>query len=244
VDGVEDFCAGGDEMSSKRIPKELMTPYQRWEMASFAEDRSPPIEIAPEPEIVVPPPPAISAEEIAEIREQARSEGHAEGTQQGYAEGYAKGTRAAFEIGQQENIKVLQQLREVAVGFTTQIAASGETVAPQLLELALDVAKAMLKTALPARPELVLPLISAAMHALPSMQLPASLHVHPDDAALVRQHIGEEMSGNGWLIVADDDIERGSCRIETPGNQIDGSSVTRWRRIAASLSQDSDWLAP
>ena len=229
-------------MNSRRIPKELMTPYQRWEMASFDEDGrgiDTPDEPLPEPVVV----PAISEEELAAIREQAHAEAYEEGMKQGHAAGYAAGARAAFEAGAEQNAEVLEQLREVAMGFTTQVAASGETIAPQLLDLALDIAKAMLKTALPIRPELVLPIVESAMHALPGLQLPATLNLHPADADLVREKIGEDLIANGWLIAAADDIERGSCRIDSNTNQIDASSATRWRRVAASLSKESDWLA-
>jgi flagellar assembly protein FliH len=233
-------------MNSRRIPKELMTPYQRWEMASFDEDdalsevaAAAAATAAAEALIV----PAVSEEEIAAIREQAHAQAYEEGMKQGHAAGYAAGARAAFEAGNEKNTEVLQQLREIAVGFTTQVAASGETIAPQLLDLALDIAKAMLKTALPIRPELVLPIVTATMHALPGLQLPATLSLHPDDAELVREHIGDDLTANGWLIAASEDIERGSCRVDNAVNQIDGSNVTRWRRVAASLSKESDWLA-
>lgn len=230
-------------MNSRRIPKELMTPYQRWEMASFDEDGreiETPLEPAePEP----PPPPPITEEELAAIREQAHAEAYEEGLKQGHSAGYAAGARAAFEAGAEQNAEVLKQLQDIALGFTAQVAASGEAIAPQLLDLALDIAKAMLKTALPIRPELVLPIVESAMHALPGLQLPATLNLHPADAELVREKIGEDLIANGWLIAAADDIERGSCRIDNNANQIDASSATRWRRVAASLSKESDWLA-
>lgn len=229
-------------MNSRRIPKELMTPYQRWEMASFEEDGQ---EIdthdEPLPEPVVPP--TISVEELAAIRDQAHAEAYEEGMKQGHTAGYSAGARAAFEAGTGQNAEVLQQLREVAIGFTTQVAASGESIASQLLDLALDIAKAMLKTALLIRPELVLPIVESAMHALPGLQLPATLNLHPADADLVREKIGEDLIASGWLIAASEDIERGSCRIESNTNQIDASSTTRWRRVAASLSKENDWLA-
>ncbi|MDB5989717.1 MAG: flagellar assembly protein FliH [Herbaspirillum sp.] len=230
-------------MNSKRLPKELMTPYQRWEMASFDEQgRGVDVpEIEPAETIPVP---LVTEEELAAIRAQAHEEAYAAGLKQGHDAGYAAGARSAFEVGMQDNTVVLQQLREIAVSFATEVAASGETIAPQLLDLALDIAKAMLKTALPIRPELVLPIVSATMHALPGLQLPATLSLHPDDAELVRKHIGEDLSANGWLIAANEDIERGSCRVDNAANLIDGSSATRWRRIAASLSKESDWLAP
>ncbi|HWZ49065.1 MAG TPA: flagellar assembly protein FliH [Herbaspirillum sp.] len=230
-------------MNSKRLPKELMTPYQRWEMASFDEQGRgvdvPEIELA---ETI--PEPLVSEEELAAIRAQAHEEAYAAGLKQGHDAGYAAGARTAFEAGMLDNTVVLQQLREIAVSFATEVAASGEAIAPQLLDLALDIAKAMLKTALPIRPELVLPIVSATMHALPGLQLPATLSLHPADAELVRQHIGEDLSANGWLIAANEEIERGSCRVDNAVNLIDGSSATRWRRIAASLSKESDWLTP
>lgn len=230
-------------MNSKRLPKELMTPYQRWEMASFDEQGRgvdvPEIELA---EAI--PVPLVTEEELAAIRAQAHEEAYAAGFKQGHDAGFAAGARTAFEAGMQDNTVVLQQLREIAVSFATEVAASGEAIAPQLLDLALDIAKAMLKTALPIRPELVLPIVSATMHALPGLQLPATLSLHPDDAELVRQHMGEDLSANGWLIAANEEIERGSCRVDNAANLIDGSSATRWRRIAASLSQESEWLTP
>jgi flagellar assembly protein FliH len=230
-------------MNSKRLPKELMTPYQRWEMASFDEQGRgvdvPEIELE---EAI--PVPLVTEEELAAIRAQAHEEAYAAGLKQGHDAGYAAGARSAFEAGMQDNTVVLQQLREIAVSFATEVAASGEAIAPQLLDLALDIAKAMLKTALPIRPELVLPIVSATMHALPGLQLPATLSLHPDDAELVRQHMGEDLSANGWLIAANEEIERGSCRVDNAVNLIDGSNATRWRRIAASLSQESEWLTP
>lgn len=217
-----------------------MTPYQRWEMASF-EEEPPVVEIAPEEPVYVPP--AISEEEIAAIRDQAHNEGYGTGLQQGHAEGHKQGMRMAFEAGMDDNAHVLHQLKEIAASFTANAAASGDAVAPQLLDLALDLAKAMLKTALKVRPELVLPVVSAAVHALPGVQLPATLTLHAEDAALIRDHIGEELTKAGWRIVEDDRIERGGCRIDTAANQIDAGNADRWRRLAASLSKESDWLA-
>ena len=59
-----------------------------------------------------------------------------------------------------------------------------------MLDLALDLAKAMLKTALAVRPELVLPIVAEAIHYLPALQQPALLFLHPDDALLVKNAHG------------------------------------------------------
>lgn len=224
------------------IPKEQMTPYQRWELASFdeAEELPPPAEeqFIDEP----PPPPALTPEELDAIREQARQEGYAEGQQQGLQAGRQEGYMAGLQQGQQEVNETIQHLRQIAVSFSTEVSQCSESMAPEMLNLALDLSKAMLKTTLKVKPELILPTISAAIHSLPSLQLPALLYVHPVDAALVRENMEDDLSQQGWRIVEDPELDRGGCRIETGTNQVDATTQTRWRRIAESLSKQLDWL--
>ena len=224
------------------IPKEQMTPYQRWELASFDEaEELPPLEeepLADEP----PPPPMLTEEELDAIREQARQEGYAEGQQQGMQAGRQEGYMAGLQQGQQEVNDIIQHLRQVAVSFGTEVSQCSESMAPELLNLGLDLSKAMLKTALKVKPELILPTITAAIHSLPSLQLPALLYLHPADAALVRENMEDDLNQQGWRIVEDPELDRGGCRIETGTNQVDATTQTRWRRIAESLSKQLDWL--
>lgn len=215
---------------SDALPKEQMTAYMRWEMASF----DPPVEAAPSPE------PALSSEELAAIREQARQEGQA----QGYAEGDAAGKDAGWKQGLAEAAVEIAHLRELTAAFGAEIAHADENMKQQLLDLALDISKAMLKTALNIRPAIVLPIVSEAIRYLPVVQQPALLYVHPADAVLVRQQLEDELNRSGWRVVEDLHTERGGCRIETASNQIDATVQTRWQRIAGALSSHADWLAP
>jgi flagellar assembly protein FliH len=212
-------------MSSAVIPKEQMSAYQRWEMASFNE---------PAPQLHAPERPSI--EEIAEIREAARATGHTEGWADGRAAGLAQGRAEAAEE--------LQRLRQIADTFGSEVARADEIIAQQMLELALDLAKAVLKTALTVRPELVLPIVAEAVHYLPALQQPALLFLHPDDAQLVRQHMGDELQSAGWRVAEEPQMEPGGCRVETASNQIDASVPSRWQRVATALGHESEWLAP
>lgn len=231
-------------MRAKIIPKEEMTPYQRWELASFNEEPEPEPEPLPvEEDLEEPPPvPQLTAEQLDAIREAARQEGFAEGREHGLQAGRSEGYMAGLQQGQTEVNEVIQHFRQIAVNFSTEVSQCSESMAPELLELALDLAKAMLKTALQVRPELVLPTVTAALQTLPVLQLPATLTLHPEDAALVRQHLGEELLQQGWRIDDDAHMERGGCRVETRTNQIDASPQTRWKRLGESLSKQLDWL--
>lgn len=219
-------------MSSNVIPKEHLTAYQRWELASFGEDRSGrPNQHPPQPtdaEIKQ------AAEELARQREEARKEGHAEGFAKGHAEG--------LQAGRAEAAHETAHIRQVAQAFDAELSRVNDAVADDMLNLALDLAKAMLKTALKARPELVLPIVGEAIRYLPSVQQPALLVLHPQDAAIVRHHMKDELDKSGWRIAEDPHMEHGGCRVETASNQIDASLPVRWQRIADALGKQTDWL--
>ncbi|MFL6715067.1 MAG: FliH/SctL family protein [Burkholderiaceae bacterium] len=220
---------------SEALPKERQTAYQRWEMASFGEPEAPPPAEPQQPQIDTEALLAEAREQIAAAREQARREGLAEGLAQGYQTGMEQGRAQALE----ENT-LLQQLSQA---FGAEIAHAKELVAQDLLDLALDLAKAMLKTALAIQPERVLPIVNDAIGYLPTLQQPALLFLHPDDALLVRERMGAELASAGWRVLDEAALERGGCRIETASNQIDAATASRWQRIAASLGKDGQWLA-
>lgn len=169
-------------------------------------------------------------EEITAIQEQAREEGF----QAGHAEGYT--------LGQQKAEQEAQRLHALVSALAAEINQADMLISQQVLDLALDLARAMLKTALPARPELVLPIVREAVRYLPSLQQPALLYLHPDDATLVTEKMGSELEKTGWQIAHDAELERGGCRVETASNQIDASLPTRWQRLTTALGKQSDWL--
>lgn len=227
-------------MSSSRIPKEQLTAYQRWELASF--DEPSPAEKA-----------AVQlAEQAQRATEEARRVGHAAGMEEGRAAGFEQGKTQGYDQGYAEGLakgraqaaQERERLLQVAQLFGDEIAQANERIASDILDLALDLAKAMLKNALNVRPELVIPVIGEAVRYLPSLQQPALLYLHPEDARLAATLMGDELTKAGWRIVEDGAMERGGCRVDTASNQIDATAQTRWQRIAAALGKESDWLAP
>jgi len=213
-------------MSSNIIPKEQLTAYQRWELASFGEEKRIQENAAAVQQQ--------TAEELARLREEARQQGRAEG----YSHGHAEGVQA----GRAEAAREAVRIRQVAEAFNSELAHAGEAVADDMLNLALDFAKAMLKTALKVRPEIVLPIVSEAIRYLPTVQQPALLVLNPQDAAVVRSHMGDELEKAGWRVAEDMQVEQGGCRIETASNQIDATMPVRWQRIADALGKQTDWL--
>lgn len=216
--------------ASHVIPKEQLSAYQRWEMASFGDDK--PVQPEEVPEQIALP----TADEIAAIHETSRLQGYADGLKEGNIEGLKQGRSAASAE------RVI--LQKIAESFNEQVAKADELIAKDLMDLALDLSKAMLINALKIRPELVLPIVNEAIHYLPTLVQPALLFLHPKDASIIREQMGSSLDEAGWRIKDDPSMERGGCRIETGSNQIDATTPSRWHRIAGALDSQADWLAP
>lgn len=206
--------------------KGRLSAYQRWEMTSFDE--------------VKPVPASVSVELAAANRvalESLKLKAHKDGFSKGYEDGHQAGHHAGLDDMQQQ----LSNFVNVAASFSTSIKQAQQAVAEDVLDLALDLAKAMLKSALLIKPELIIPIVEEAIASLPSVQQPAQIFLHPRDAALVSHQIGTQLVEAGWVVVADPHLHAGDCRIETLKNQINANMASRWQVLAEALGRDNDW---
>jgi flagellar assembly protein FliH len=222
------------------MPKEMQSAYQRWEMNSFGDER-PSVVAKRVPEPVAPPAPVVvlpTADDVAAIYDQARREGYEEGRAQGHADGYADGAA----LGRTESEAELAHIRSIAATFSQAVAQADETIASDVLDLALHLARSMLRTAFDVKPELVIPVVREAIEYLPVLQQPALLALHPDDAQLVRAALGEEIDKGGWRVIEDAQVGRGGCKVDTASNQIDAQAAARWQRLAHALGKNVEWL--
>jgi flagellar assembly protein FliH len=209
-------------MSSTVINKEQLTPFERWELASF--DSRPPVDDVASIEEAVPP---ITVAEVEDIRQQAHDEG--------YAAGYAAGTQQA----QNETV----QIHTLLQGLQNELNQLDEDISQSLLDLSLEIARKMVSETLLVKPEVILKIVSAAISSLPHFNQNAHLILHPDDAELVRKHMGEQLSHAGWKIFTDPKLLRGGCRVETTHTHVDATTGERWKRIVRMLGQDKSWQA-
>jgi len=218
------------------IPKEKLTAYERWEMAAFDEGeraaqaaKSAPttttVTAETESGLALP-----TAEEIERIHHEAHDAGYAAG----HAEGYEAGCAAARAEA--------EQLQALCANLETQLQTFDQQVAEGLLDLAVEIARQVLRQSLKLKPELLLPVVREAIAALPLHHGHPALFLHPEDAALVRQQLGEQLNHNGWRILEDGSLTRGGCRIESGASEVDATLETRWRRVLEAIGTNADWL--
>lgn len=249
---------------SNWIPKEKLTAYQRWEVAAFDEQASdadaparsktrppetPPADSAPcqEPPADDPPlteaapevedsgstqapaePPVVlpTAEDIERMHHEAHADGYANGYQEGIAAAQASVDAMAT---------LLDNLQQAMTGID-------QGVADQLLTLAIEVANQVLRQSLRLQPELLLAVVKEAVSTLHPHHGKPLLFVHPDDAALVREHLGDQLPHINWQIVEDGALTPGGCRVEVGASEVDATLETRWRRVVEGIGISEDWL--
>lgn len=218
--------------------------YRRWEPPSFdgrAQSESG-TDVAADPELsaeplpepapapIAPIEPAIqlpTADEIETMFEQAREEGRAAG----YAEG--------AELARAEAIRLAGLTRDLDAALTRL----DQDIADEIVALAIEVARQMVGHTLAVQPAAVVETVKAALAQLPQHQV--RIHLHPEDVALVREHLSEHLEHGHHRLLDDTSVRRGGCRIEAPGSELDATVETRWRRIMEGLARGGTaWREP
>ena len=164
---------------------------------------------------------ALAEQELQTLREETR--------QQAYAEG--------LEQGRQQGAVDAEQLQAALHSMQTTLEQLQNNLAPQVLALALDFARHILRSELQQNPRIILPLVQEMLQALPQPGGHPRLHLHPEDADLVREVLGAELDALGWKIVPDTALARGDCLIETHHGEMNSSLAARWQQLCDSLGQ-------
>jgi flagellar assembly protein FliH len=164
----------------------------------------------------------------------------------GLRDGYARGLEEALLQGRQARhaeIEAIAQRGDALVAaLTAQLAALQSSLAGDLTQLGVEIARSAFGAALRVRDDAVVPAVNAALAAIVDDRARPILRVHPDDALLLGEQLGPLLEARGAQLVPDDSVLPGGCRVETPRQAVDATVQTRWRKALAALGQDDAWV--
>ena len=228
---------------------EKLTAYQRWEVAAFDEAEQAaaraaeaaaaaaqnladhPVEgIDAAPPVVLP-----TADDIERMHIEAHEQGYAAGHAEGLAAGHAKGLAAAHASA--------AKIDALMTSLQQSLDSVDQQVANRLLATAVEIASQMLRQSLRVKPELLLPVVREAVATLYPHGGHPALFAHPDDAALIRTHLGEQLAHSNWRIIDDASLSAGGCRVEVGASEVDATLETRWRRVIDAIGISPEWLS-
>ena len=164
-----------------------------------------------------------------------------EAWEQGFAAGRADGRAAA--LAEQQSLSEaararVQRLEGLLDLLARPLAELDEAVLRQLATLAGTIARQLVRRELRVQPEQIIAVIRETVALLPAAARDVRIHLHPDDAALVRERLVEPATARAWTLIEDPVITRGGCRISGENSSIDAQVETRLGAAIAAVLGD------
>lgn len=108
----------------------------------------------------------------------------------------------------------------------------------ELAQLALSIGKQLARRELRIEPAQVIAILRESLALLPAAAREVRVHLHPDDAATVREHLTTPGTERAWTMVEDPTLSRGGCVIHSQSSRIDARLEARIAAVAASALGD------
>ncbi|HEY0942779.1 MAG TPA: flagellar assembly protein FliH [Steroidobacter sp.] len=165
--------------------------------------------------------------------------------EEAYAKGLAEGRAQGLAAVEREMRPQLQQLQARIERFDTIIGSLARPlqeldpeVEDQLLQLALTIGRHLVRRELRIDPSQVIAIIRETVALLPASARDVRVHLHPEDAAVVREKLATPTGERAWTIAEDPVMGRGGCRVTTETAQIDARLETRIGSVISALLGD------
>jgi len=158
--------------------------------------------------------------------------------QQAYDEAFQKGHAEGVAAGEQTIRQRAARYDELLRALSKPFDRLDESVEKQLVELAIAMVKQLFRREIKINPTHVIGVVRESVQLLPIASRNVQVHLHPDDASLVRESLAPAEGEPAWSIVEDPLIAHGGCRITTENSQIDATAEARLQAVINNILGD------
>jgi flagellar assembly protein FliH len=151
----------------------------------------------------------------------------------GYEAGLAR-AQAEMQPRLEELAARVRRLDAVLQLLAQPLRALDDEVEKQLLELAFAVGKQLARRELSAAPAQIVAILRECLEQLPLAAREVRVHLHPEDAAIVRERLAAPAEQRAWILVEDPTLARGGCLVRSDTSQIDARFESRVNAALAS----------
>jgi flagellar assembly protein FliH len=157
-------------------------------------------------------------------------------------EAFAAGRDAGLKAAKAEMQPLIDKLRAQVAGMTAiadklvhPLEELDAEVADQLARLSMSIAKQVIRRELRLDPAQIIAVMRETVALLPASVRQIRIHLHPEDAAVVREHLAAPGGDRAWSIAEDPMLSRGGCQVVTETSQIDARVETRIAAVASAM---------
>ncbi|GGH57160.1 hypothetical protein GCM10010975_16530 [Comamonas phosphati] len=212
-------------------------------LRSFSPSLAPAAEVVAgtpeEPEIVAP---AWDEAQVEQMLLQARAEGHAQGLEQGRAQAGQEWQQRMDDYVAGAGRDGVRRVDAVLEGLDAGFKQLQASMAQDLLQLACDIARQVVRQELRSQPQALLPVVREALDMLVTEGRPATIRLNPADFEALDEALRTEYGAHSriqWQ--ADAGVAAGGVKVESGGAEVDAGLDKRWRRAVAALGLVSTW---
>ena len=219
---------------SRFIPREEIDDVAAWHFSAIGGVTEPaPLETPRGPDPVE----VFDTQALEEAREQAFAEGYALGHETG-----AKEVREALAATTQpQNDDMAARMTSVLSNMTEGLLDREQDIARQLLGLACEIARQVVRQEIKTSPDLLRPLIGEALEMIVDDGLPATVRMNPDDLARMHDSLTKTLGETAPDFVGDAQIAQGGCVVHSPSTSVDVTLEKRWARAVGNLGLNIPW---
>lgn len=159
----------------------------------------------------------------------ALQESEARGYEAGLARARAETQDALDALGAR-----IKQLDSILQLLSKPLQELDAAIEKELLQLALTVGKQLARRELRIDPAQVIAILRESLAQLPASAREIRVHLHPQDAATIRERLAAPANERAWTLVEDPTLTRGGCLVRTETSQIDVRLESRISAVVAS----------
>jgi len=152
-----------------------------------------------------------------------------------YQEAFNQGLAEGREAGRSEVRSQVERLAAMFHDLAKPFEVLDAEVERELLTLAMALARQIVRRELKTDPSQIIGIIRETITALPAAARDVRVRMHPEDAAIVREHLAPTESERAWVIVEDPVMARGGCQVNTATSRVDARLETRLSAILSEL---------
>ncbi len=221
------------------------TPYQRFipreevqVVSAWAFNAMDGGDNAAQPKVAEDPP----AEPLpSEALEEARQIAYAEGFEHGRLAG-AKETKDALEAPlKRQTQEQAQRLALLLQNGQAHLNLLNDLLAQQVLELACDLARQVVRRELQQPLEPLKAVVHEALALAVQDHTPATLRLHPQDLDLLKSDLETPLAEQHIRLQPDKSLTPGGCVVESAQGAVDGTMEKRWAKAVANLGLNVPW---
>ena len=153
-----------------------------------------------------------------------------------YDEAFAQGLEAGREEGRKQLAAQAETLNHCIEALAEPFRELDDEVERALVSLAIRVARQIIRRELKTDPGQIVGVVRETIGMLPVASREVQVHLHPEDAQVVRAAFGESGTNLAWALVEDPVLARGGLRVTTATSQIDARVEKRLDTILATLT--------